>query len=128
MLKNVLNDTANCQTRKWSSFTIFSSPCLDDHQFKQEELELVGDLSEVCSQFVLNCLYLARIAQPDILWSVNKLVRSVTEWTRACDKTLGSFDLLHSSHKRFPTMLSCVKHGTALQTGFVSRLRLCWRS
>ena len=27
-----------------------SSPCLDDHQFKQEELESVGELSEVCSQ------------------------------------------------------------------------------
>ena len=25
-----------------------SSPCLDDHQFKQEELESVEELSEVC--------------------------------------------------------------------------------
>ena len=32
-----------------------SSPCLDDHQFKQEELE------SVCSQNFLECLYLARI-------------------------------------------------------------------
>ena len=30
-----------------------SHPCLDDHQFKQEELESVGELSEVCSQIVL---------------------------------------------------------------------------
>ena len=30
-----------------------SNPCLDDHQFKQEELESVGELSEVCSQIVL---------------------------------------------------------------------------
>ena len=27
-----------------------SHPCLDDHQFKKEELESVGELSEVCSQ------------------------------------------------------------------------------
>ena len=52
-----------------------SSPCSDDHQFKQEELESVGELSEVCSQIVLKCLYLARIGRPDILWSVNKLAR-----------------------------------------------------
>ena len=34
-----------------------SSPCLDDHQFKMEELESVGELSGVCSQIVLKCLY-----------------------------------------------------------------------
>ena len=27
-----------------------SHPCLDDHQFKQEELESVGELSEVCAR------------------------------------------------------------------------------
>ena len=31
-------------------------------------------------------LYLARIGRPDILWTVNKLARSVTKWTRACDR------------------------------------------
>ena len=43
-------------------------------------------------------------------------------------QTTSKADFLHSLHKRFPTILSCGKHGTALQTGFVSRLRLCWRS
>ena len=33
-------------------------------------------------------MYLARIGRPDILWSVNKLARAVTKWTRACDKRL----------------------------------------
>ena len=36
----------------------------------------------------MKCLYLARIGRPDILWSVNKLARSITKWTRACDKRL----------------------------------------
>ena len=49
-----------------------SSPCLDDHQIKKEELENKGELSEVCAHNVLKCLYLARIGRPDILWSVNK--------------------------------------------------------
>ena len=65
-----------------------SSPCLDAHQFNQEELESVGELSEVCSQLVLKSLYLARIGRPGVLWSVNKLARSVTKWTQACDRRL----------------------------------------
>ena len=65
-----------------------STPCIDDHHFKEEELKSVGELSQVCSQIVLKCLYLARIGQPDILWSVNKLARSITKWTKACDKRL----------------------------------------
>ena len=65
-----------------------SSPCLDDHHFKKEELESVGEVSKVCSQIVMKCLYLARIGRPDILWSVNKLARSVTKWTQACDRRL----------------------------------------
>ena len=46
------------------------------------------ELSTVCSQIVLKCLHLALIGRPDILWSVNKLARSITKWTKACDKLL----------------------------------------
>ena len=45
-----------------------TTPCIDDHHFKDEELKSVGELSKVCSQIVLKCLYLARIGRPDILW------------------------------------------------------------
>ena len=31
---------------------------------------------------------MARIGRLDILWSVNKLARSITKWTKACDKRL----------------------------------------
>ena len=65
-----------------------STPCIDDHHFEEEELKSVGELSKVCSQIVLKCLYLARIGRPDILWSVNKLVHAITKWTRTCDKRL----------------------------------------
>ena len=65
-----------------------STPCIDDHHFKEEELKSVGELSKVSSQIVLKCLYLARIGRLDILWSVNKLARSITKWTKACDKRL----------------------------------------
>ena len=65
-----------------------STPCIDDHHFKEEEMKSVGELSQVCSQNVLKCLYLALIGRPDILWSVNKLERSITKWTKACGKRL----------------------------------------
>ena len=65
-----------------------STPCIDDHHFKEEELKSVGELSKVCSQIDLKCLYVARIGRPDILWSVNKLARSITKWTKARDKRL----------------------------------------
>ena len=54
-----------------------ATPCLDDHQFKEEQMGSVGELSTVCSQIILKCLYLARIGIPDILWSVKKLARAV---------------------------------------------------
>ena len=65
-----------------------STPCIDDHHFKEEEMKSVGELSQVCSQIVLKCLCLARNGRPDILWSVNKLARSITKWIKACDKRL----------------------------------------
>ena len=45
-----------------------STPCIDDHHFKEEKLKSVGELSKVCSQIVLKCLFLARIGRPDIRW------------------------------------------------------------
>ena len=32
-----------------------STPCMDGHHFKEEELKSVGELSKVCSQIVLKC-------------------------------------------------------------------------
>ena len=51
-------------------------------------MKSVGEMLQVCSHIVLKCLYLARIGRPDILWSVSKLARSITKWTKACDKRL----------------------------------------
>ena len=62
-----------------------STPRIDDHHFK-EELKSVGELSNVWSQIVLKCLHLVRVGRPDIIWSVNKFARSITKWTKACDK------------------------------------------
>ena len=45
-----------------------STPCIDDHHFEEEEMESVGELSKVCSQLVLKCLYLARIGMVFVGW------------------------------------------------------------
>ena len=38
-----------------------ATPCIDDHQFKDEEVGSVGELTKVCSQIVLKCMCLARL-------------------------------------------------------------------
>ena len=53
-----------------------STPCIDDHHFKEEETKSVGELSNACSRIVLKCLYLARIGRPDI-FMVSKLARTI---------------------------------------------------
>ena len=52
----------------------------DDHQFKEEGMGSVGELSKVCPQIVMKCLYLARIGRLDILWSVNKACSCGRGW------------------------------------------------
>ena len=73
-------------------------PCIDDHQLEEEESGSVGESPTVSSQIVLKCQYLALIGRLDILWSVNKIARAVTKWTKAYEKTLSTFDRGHSSH------------------------------
>ena len=87
MLKSALKHCELAHRRQEQMYRV-SSPCLDDHRVKEQELESVGELSKVCSQVVLKCLYLARIGRPDIFWSVNKLACAVTKWTGACDRRL----------------------------------------
>ena len=90
-----------------------STPCIDDHHFKEEETKSVGELSHVCSQIVLKCFYLARIGRPDILWSVNKLARSITKWTKACEKRLNR--LISSIHHTCEYKQYCHVGNTAKQ-------------
>ena len=78
-------EVANKTTQQLYKVSIL---CFDDHHFKERELKSVGDLLKVYSQIVLKCLYLARIGRLDNLWSVNKISRSITKWTEACDGRL----------------------------------------
>ena len=82
--KSAQNDIASERRKRFRNCIMVSTPSLDDHHFEKEKLETVRDLSKVCSQFVLKCLYLDRMGGPDIRWSANKLPWAVTKWTRAC--------------------------------------------
>ena len=102
-----------------------STPCLDDHHF-EEEMKSVGQLSNVCSQIVLKCLYLARIGRPDILSAVNKFARSITQWTKACNKRLSRL-ISYMHHTSEYKNKYCHVGNTAKQCrlGLFSRLRFC---
>ena len=63
-----------------------ATPCMDDHQFREEENGFVGELSTVCSQVVLKRLLLARVGRPDIFWSVSKrFARLISYSHHKCD-------------------------------------------
>ena len=91
-----------CQlaTQKVEQLNKVSSPCLNDHQFKKEELESVGELSNVCSQIVLKCL--ARIGRTG-RFMVSQQVANQSQNDSGMWQTLGNVDFLHSSHKWLPT-------------------------
>ena len=65
-----------------------STPCIDDHHNKEEEMKSVENCHKYAPKLFWNVLYTARIGRPDIPWSVNNLARSITKWTKACDKRL----------------------------------------
>ena len=88
--RSVWNDIVSWQTRRLNNSTknlLHASMATTSKRKKQNLLENchMYALKLLCSQIVLKCLYLARIGRPDILWSVNKLARSITKWTKACD-------------------------------------------
>ena len=58
-------------------------------------------------------LVLARIGRPDILWSVNKLARSFTKWTKVCDKRLNR--LISCIHHTCEYKQCCYECNTAKQ-------------
>ena len=87
MKRSVWSDIVSWQTRRLNNSRKYLLRASTATTSKKKKWN-VGDLSHVCSQIVLKCLYLARIGKHAILWSVNKLARSITKWTKTCDKRL----------------------------------------
>ena len=94
---------------------------------KKKKNGSVGELSTVCSHIVLKCLYMARIGRPHIQWSVNKLARAVTIWTKTCDKSLARFISYIHHTCDYRKHCLCGKHSATLQIRIVSRFWFCRR-
>ena len=88
MRRSAWNDIVSWRTRRLSNSTKYLLHASMTTTSKKKKQNLLENCSNTCSQIVLKCLYMARIGRPDILWSVNKLARSITKWTKACDKRL----------------------------------------
>ena len=105
-----------------------STPCIDAHHFKEEEMKSVGELSSTCSQIVLKCLYLARILTTRYSM-VSEQARTIHhKMDQSLWQTPESIDFIYSSYMWLQTILSCGKYCQTMQIGTVSRLWLCRRS
>ena len=86
-----------------------STPCIDDHHFKEEEQNLL----ENCQIHALKLFWNVYIGKNWTTWYFmvrNKLARSITKWTKACWQTLESIDFIYSSYEWIQTILSCGKY------------------
>ncbi len=113
--------------KKLENLKPVATPCMDDHLFPPEELVEKGHLAPVAARIVLKALYLARLARPEILWTVNYLAREVTRWTVACDKRLlrPSPYLLHPLAQRRRPYVLCGRSTRRLLLGSFFRRILC---
>ena len=85
MLENAWNGIANWQTKRRSNHTRF--PVL---------VWTITKLKGKNWRTLVNCQKFA----PIYLWSVNKLARSVTKWTQACDRRLARSYIHYTSDYR----------------------------
>ena len=89
----VLRHGRSCQVASWRTKRLNNSTKYQLHALmtiisKKKNRNPWENCQKYASQIVLQCFYLARIGRPNILWSVNKVARSITKWTKACDKRL----------------------------------------
>ena len=75
-----------------------STPCIDDHHFKEEELKSVGELSEVCSQICIKLLVLGTY------WKTRYSM--VSEQTCTIDLKMDQILV----HKRLSRLISYIHH------------------
>ena len=76
------------QTRRLNNSIKYLLLALMTTTSKKKKQNLLENCQMHALKLFLKCLYLERIGRPDILWSVNKLARAITKWTKACDKRL----------------------------------------
>ena len=84
---------------------------------------IVGEVAEcMCSNGVKMLIR----TRPDILCTVNALVRVVTKWNRACAKPLPRLKSFLQMHFGTSTILSCWRQSQWMQARSVPRPPCCW--
>ena len=76
MPRNVWHVCCELENKTTQQHYKIPAPCLDDHQFNEEKIGICWVIVTGMFSNCLNCLYVARIGTPGILWSVNKLARN----------------------------------------------------
>ena len=125
---NVWNDIVSWRSKRLNNFTKFQLHALTTIISKKKKWIFFWELSHVCIQIVLKCLYLARIGRPVFLMVSEQICTIDHKVDQSLWQTIISFDLLHSSYMWLQTILSSGKHFNTMQIGTVSRLRFCRRS
>lgn len=67
-------------------FRRVSTPRIPESNMTNEELGQVGELSAFASRILMRCLWLSRLARPDIAFAAQRLSSRVTRWTRWEDR------------------------------------------
>ena len=114
MPRNVWNDTVSWQTGRLTNSPKYQLHPLMTIISKRKNWNPWENCQKVCSQIVVKCVYLARFGRLDILWWVNKLARSITKWTEACDKRLNR--LISYIHHTCENKQYCHVENTAKQS------------
>ena len=84
---------------------------------------IVGEVAEcLCSNGVKMLIR----TRPDILCTINVLVRVVTKWNRACAKPLPRLKSFLQMHFGTSTILSCWRQSQWMQARSVPRPPCCW--
>ena len=89
-----------CELAKRTTQQLYkvSTPCIDDHHFKEEELKSVGELSKVCSQIVLKCFF----------WHVLEDLIFYGQWTDWHDRSQNGPNLV--THDYLAWYLTFITH------------------
>ena len=82
------NDIVSWQTKRLNNSTKYQLHALMTIISKKKNWSPWENCLQFAHKLFWKCLWLARVGRPDIRWSVNKLARTVTKWTGACDKSL----------------------------------------
>ena len=114
MLENALSDIASWQTRKCSSkikFQVFAWMIINSNR---KNLNQLVNYHTFAHKLYWNACIWHEIGRPDILWSVNKLARAVTQWTQ--DHTSDFRQYCHVGNNAQNCRLFFFKTQTLLET------------